>query len=99
MGWKIMDQAMKKMRHLAHFSEPVAEDGVPPEFKPGQIAKNDSIETALRKAVEDVMAAQERHRKMQEDSEVKKHSGLVINLDMTVQQEEYQRDELEDWKK
>ena len=62
-GWKVMDQAMKKMRHLAHFSEPIAEDGVPPQFKPGQIAKAASIETALRKAVEDVMAAQERHKK------------------------------------
>jgi bacterioferritin len=99
MGWRVMDQAMKKMRHLAHFSEPIAEDSVPPEFKPGQIAKNDSIEAALSKAVEDVMASQERHKKMQEDIEVKKHSGLVINLDMTVQQEEYQRAELEDWKK
>ena len=96
-GWKVMDQAMKKMRHLAHFSEPIAEDGVPPQFKPGQIAKAASIETALRKAVEDVMAAQERHKKMQENSEVRKHSGLVINLDMTVQQEGYQRAELEDW--
>jgi bacterioferritin len=98
-GWKIMDQAMKKMRHLAHFSEPIAEDGMPPQFKPGQIAKNDSIEAALMKAVEDVKEAQERHRKMQEDSEVKKHSGLIINLDMTVQQEEYQRAEIEDWQK
>ncbi|MGA1864290.1 MAG: ferritin-like domain-containing protein [bacterium] len=98
-GWKIMDQAMKKMRHVAHFSEPIAEDGVPPQFKPGEIAQNDSIEAALRKALEDVKNAQGRHRKMQEDSQVKKHSGLVINLDMTVQQEEYQRAEIEDWQK
>jgi bacterioferritin len=98
-GWEVMDQAMKKMRHLAHFSEPIAEDGVPPEFKPGPITKDDAIETALRKAIEDVVAAQGRHKKMQEDSEVSKHSGLVINLDMTVQQEGYQSAELEDWKK
>jgi bacterioferritin len=98
-GWKLMDQAMKKMRHLAHFSEPVAEDGIPPEFKLGQITLNDSIESALKKSVEDVMGAIKRHKQMQEDSEVKKHSGLVINLDMTIQQEEYQRAEIEDWGK
>ncbi len=29
--------------------------------------------------------ARERHLKLREDSEVKKHSGIVINLDLTVQ--------------
>jgi bacterioferritin len=39
-GWKIMDQAMEKMKQLARFAEEIAEDGVPPEFKPGQIHLN-----------------------------------------------------------
>jgi hypothetical protein len=30
---------------------------------------------------------------------VKKHSGLVINADLTIQQEAYQGDEIEDWLK
>lgn len=96
-GWKIMDQAMEKMKQLAHFAEPIAEDGVPPEFKPGQIDKSKAIGLALKKALEDVQAAWERHLKLKEDSEVKRHSGLVINMDLTNQQEEYQRAELEDW--
>jgi bacterioferritin len=96
-GWKIIDQAMEKMKQLAHFAEPVAEDGVAPGFKPGIIDKSRAIGVALAKALEDVQADRERHVKMKEDSEVKKHSGLVINLDLTIQQEEYQGAELRDW--
>jgi len=98
-AWKIMDQAMEKMKQLAHFAEDIAEDGVAPKFKPGQINKSQAIGLALKKALENVQTAQERHVKMRGDSEVKKHSGLVINLDLTVQQEEYQGAELEDWVK
>jgi bacterioferritin len=98
-GWKIMDQAMEKMKQLAHFAEGIAEDGIPPEFKPGQIDKSNAIGAALKKALEDVRAAKERHLKLSKDGEVKKHSGIVINLDLTKQQEEYQVAELEDWVK
>jgi bacterioferritin len=97
LGWKIMDQAMEKMRHLAHFAEDIAEDGVAPEFKPGQMDKSSAIGVALKKALEDVRTARERHLKLSDDSEVKKHSGLVINLDLSVQQEAYQGAELADW--
>jgi bacterioferritin len=90
---------MEKMKQLAHFAEDIAEDGVSPEFKPGQIDKSNAIGLALRKSLEDVQTARERHLKLSEDSEVKKHSGLVINMDLTIQQEEYQRAELEDWGK
>jgi len=99
MGWKIMDQAMEKMKQLAHFAEDIAEDGIAPKFKHGVIDKSHAIGIALKKALEDVQADRERHVKMKEDSEVKKHSGLVINLDLTVQQEEYQAAELKDWGK
>jgi len=99
MGWKIMDQAMEKMKQLAHFAEDIAEDGVAPKFKHGVIDKSHAIGIALKKALEDVQADRERHVKMKEDSEVKKHSGLVINLDLTIQQEEYQGAEIEDWHK
>jgi bacterioferritin len=99
MGWKIMDQAMEKMKHLAHFAEDIAENGIAPKLKPGEIDRSNAIGLALKKALEDVHKARERHLKLREDSEVRKHSGLVINLDLTVQQEEYQGAELEDWKK
>lgn len=97
MGWKIMDQAMEKMRQLAHFAEGIAEDGIPPKFKPGRIDMSRAIGAVLKKALEDVRAARERHLKLAEDAEVKKHSGMVINLDLTVQQEQYQTAQLEDW--
>jgi bacterioferritin len=99
MGWKIMDQAIEKMRQLAHFAEDIAEDGVAPKFKPGKIDMSKAIGQALKGALEDTRTARERHMKLREDSEVKKHSGLVINLDLTVQQEEYQGAEIEDWLK
>ncbi len=98
-GWKIMDQAMEKMKQLAHFAEPIAEDGVSPKFKPGQIEKNQAIGIALKRALEDVQADSDRHILLKEDSEVKRHSGLVINLDLTIKQEEYQAAELKDWGK
>jgi bacterioferritin len=97
MGWKIMDQAMEKMKHLAHFAEDIAEDGVAPKLKPGGINRSNAVGQALKKALEDVRTARERHLKLREDSEVKKHSGLVINLDLTVQQEKYQGAEIKDW--
>ena len=99
MGWKIMDQAMEKMKQLAHFAEPIAEDGVSPKFRPGQIEKSKVIGVALKKALEDIQADRARHVRLKEDFEVKKHSGLVINLDLTIQQEEYQGAELQDWVK
>jgi len=97
MGWEIMDQAMEKMKHLAHFAEDIAEDGIAPKFRPGEIDRSNAIGQALKRALEDVRTARERHLKFRENSEVKKHSGLVINLDLTVQQEEYQGAEIEDW--
>lgn len=98
-GWKLMDQAMEKMKQLAHFAEDIAENGIAPEFKPGHIDKSASIEAALKKALEDVRTARQRHMTLRQDSEVKKHSGLVINMDLTIQQEEYQEAELADWSK
>ena len=99
LGWKIMDQAMEKMKQLAHFAEDIAEDGVAPKFKPAQIDKSGAMGVALKKALEDVQTARGRHLKLRDDSEIKKHSGLVINLDLTVKQEAYQGAELEDWSK
>ena len=99
MGWRIMDQAMEKMKQLAHFAEPVAEDGVAPGFTLGRVATSKAIGVALKKALEDVQAARERHVTLREDAELNKHSGLVINMDLTIKQEEYQESEIRDWNK
>ena len=98
-GWKLMDQAMVKMKQLAHFAEDIAGDGVDLKFNPGMIVKSHTIGLALEKALEDVNGALKRHLRLSEDSEVKKHSGLAINLDLTMQQEKYQVAEIKDWAK
>jgi bacterioferritin len=99
LGWHLMDQAMEKMKHLAHFAEDVAENGLDPRFKAGQIDMSTAIGQALQKALEDVQEGLARHQKLQKDGEAQKHEGFVINLDLTVQQEEYQAAEIGDWKK
>jgi bacterioferritin len=95
-AWRLMDQAMEKMKQLAHFAEDVAENGIPPEFTPGGIEKIAAVETALVKARTDVRTARERHLKLRKDEESQKHAGLTTNLDLTLQQEDYQSAELED---
>lgn len=96
-GWQLMDQAMEKMKQLAHFAEDIAENGLPPKFKTGKIDKNKGINNALKKAIKDVETAYKVHLKLKENEELKKHSGLVINLELTIQQEKYQIDELQEF--
>ena len=96
MGWKVMDQAMEKMKHISRFSEDIAASGRPPVFKAETITLETLIEDALKKAAEDVKTSKEKHMLLKENSELQEHSGLVINLDITVKQEEYQIQELEE---
>jgi bacterioferritin len=98
-GWQLMDQAMEKMKQLAHFAENVAENGVPPRLKADKIDRSETIVLALGRALDDAQTARQRHLRLREDGEVKKHPGLVINLDLTLQQEEYQAAELGGWEK
>jgi len=98
-GWQLMDQAMEKMKHLAHFAEDVAGNGLDPKFEAGKVDMSKAIGQALQKALEDVQGGLARHQKFQKDSETQKHGGLVINFDLDVQQEEYQAAEIKDWMK
>jgi bacterioferritin len=95
-AWQLMDQAMEKMKQIAHFAEDIGGNGIPPHFKPGRVDTSKTFSKAMKKALKDVKTAQDRHTKLSEDSELKKHGGLVINLDLTLQQEQYQAEELED---
>jgi hypothetical protein len=97
LGWEIMDFAFTKMKQLAHVAEPVAENGINPKFKANNIDLSASIGFALKKALEDVRSSRERHLDLQNDTETKKHAGLLINLDLSVQQEAYEREEIEGW--
>jgi bacterioferritin len=98
-AWQLMDQAMEKMKQIAHFAEDIGGNGIPPRFKPGQIDTAKTISKAVKKAVEDVRTSFGRHMNLRNNSEFKKHEGMVINLDLTLQQEHYQAEELEDMRK
>lgn len=98
-GWKLMDQAMEKMKHLAMFAETIAEDGALPRLKPGKVEMSRSIGSALEVALEDADSCYRRYLKLQKDGEFRKHTGLVIKMDLAVQQTAYQIEELNDCKK
>jgi bacterioferritin len=98
-GWQLMDFAMTKMKQLAHLAEEVAENGIAPRFKAGQIDLSASVGVALKKGLEDVRGAREEHIKFQGESETQKHSGLLLELDLALKQEEYEAAEIEDWSK
>jgi bacterioferritin len=45
------------------------------------------------------LAEDEEHIKFQGESETQKHAGLLLSLDLTLKQEEYEAAEIEDWSK
>jgi hypothetical protein len=94
-----MDHAMENMKQIAHFAEDIAENGMPPQFRPGKIDKNKNPHKAVSNVVKDLTATHRRHMKLKKNRELKKHGGLVVNLDLTVQQEEYQIHEFRDTNK
>ena len=98
-GWQLMDFAMTKMKQLAHLAEEVAENGIAPRFEVGQIDLSASVGVALKKGFEDVRGAREEHIKFQGESETQKHSGLLLELDLALKQEEYEAAEIGDWSK
>jgi len=98
-GWNLMDQAMEKMKHIALFAEAVAEDGAVPRFRPGKIDRSAAIGTALQKALEDIEASRKRHLTLAKNSEFNRHAGLVMKMDLTLHQEEFQAAEIDGWLK
>ena len=95
-AWQIMDQSMEKMKQLAHFAEDIGGSGIPPQLKPGRIGEEKSFGKALEQASGDTVKAGKRHMKLRKDSEFSSHAGMVINLDLTIQQEVYQSEEMLD---
>jgi len=96
-AWQIMDFSMTQMKQLAHLAEDVAENGMTPRFKLGDIEKSTSIGVALEKAVEKLRDSRDRHIQLAGDTEAQKHKGFMVNLDLTLKQEEYEQEEIEDW--
>ena len=93
-AWNLMDQAMEKMKQLSHFAEDIGGNGVPVTFKPGKIDIIKDFRKSLKRAAGDVLKSHGRHGKLIRDREFQKHAGLVISLDLTIQQEKYQAEEL-----
>ncbi len=98
-GWNLMDQAMEKMKQLAHFGEDIGGNGIPVKFNPKKMDMTKVPVKSLKKAGDDVKKSHSRHLRLRKDAEFRKHAGLVINLDLTIQQEKYQAEELKDMDK
>lgn len=98
-AWQRMDFSMTKMKQLAHSSEPVAENGIEPNLTPGIIHTGKSFEEAVDKAFNDLQDSLDLHLKLQSNEEAKKDGGLISNLDLTIRQERYEAEELEDQRK
>ena len=98
-GWQIIDFSFTKMKQLAHIAEEVAENGIPPRLDKGAISTETSIGIALQNALESVEATRNLHSRLKEDPEAQEHSGLMINLDLSIDQETYEADEIKDWLK
>ena len=96
-GWKLMDFAMTQMKQLAHLSEPVAENGIEPRFDLRTLNLSSTLGTALAKTLEDVETSIQRHKSLREEEETRKHSGEIINLELSMDQENYQAAEIKDW--
>ncbi|MBS3779036.1 MAG: ferritin-like domain-containing protein [Desulfovermiculus sp.] len=97
LGWQLMDQSMEKMRHLAHFAEDVAENGQTPDFSAAEYSQSKDPATALGSSLKRLQQGHERHTKLKDHEETGKHAGLVLNLDLTLKQEQYQEGEISDW--
>ncbi|MDQ1331221.1 MAG: hypothetical protein QG578_1488 [Thermodesulfobacteriota bacterium] len=96
-GWQVMDFSMTKMKQLAHVAEEVAANGINPMFKTDKLDLNASLAEALKKAAEDLHKTRMDHISLQAGSEIKKHAGLALNIELTVKQEEYEEAEIKEW--
>ncbi len=96
-GWQIMDFSLTKMKQLAHMAENVAENGISPKLKAGNMLLSASIGAALKNALESVGHTRRLHSDLLTENETRSHSGLVINLDLTIKQEAYEAEEIQDW--
>lgn len=96
MAWNLMDQAMEKMKQVAHFAEDIGANGINVKFRPGKLDLTMAVNKALIKASDDAKKSHRRHVKLLKDSEIQKHGGMAVNLDLTTRQEQFQAEELSD---
>jgi bacterioferritin len=99
MSWRMMDFAFTNMKQLAHVAEDVAENGVAPRFTSDPMVQSAAIGAALSLLTKSLTVTREGHIALQNNPEAQKHQGLLINLDLSIRQEEYEIDEIRDWEK
>jgi len=97
LGWQIMDFSMTKMKQLAHVAEEVAANGMSPMFKTDKLDLSASLAEALKNAAADLEKTRVDHIALQIGDEIKKHAGLALNIELTVNQEEYEEAEINEW--
>jgi bacterioferritin len=97
LGWQIMDFSMTKMKQLAHVAEEVAANGMNPMFKTDKLDLSASLAEALKNAAADLEKTRVDHIALQIGDEIKKHAGLALNIELTVNQEEYEEAEIKEW--
>ena len=95
-AWQRMDFSMTKMKQLAHNAEEIAENGLTPRLTSGKIIVTSSLPEAMKHGLKDVQKTIGMHQKLAADNEAAKHGGLMTNLDLTLRQEKYESEELED---
>ncbi len=95
-GWELMDFSMTNMKQLAHVAEEVAENGIEPRFQAASLKRSSAIGSALKGILEDVRQTRKGHQALKDDPEARKHSGLILNLDLSIAQEDYEAEEIED---
>ncbi|MCF8050702.1 MAG: ferritin-like domain-containing protein [Desulfobacterales bacterium] len=98
-GWQVMDFSMTNMKQLAHLAEEVAENGIAPRLESNPLVLSTAIGAALKTILENVRRTQKGHQGLKDDPEAQKHSGLMTNLDLSIDQEQYEAEEIEDWLK
>jgi len=85
------------MKQLAHVAEEVAANGMNPAFKTDKMDLSVSLAEALKNAAADLEKTRVDHIALQIGDEIKKHAGLALNLELTVNQEEYEEAEIKEW--
>ena len=98
-GWEIMDFSMTKMKQLAHLAEEVAENGIEPHFKASPLSLSTAIGAALENILESVRQTCDGHKALNDDPDAQHHSGLILNLGLSISQEQYEAEDIEDWMK
>ena len=98
-GWQIMDFSFTKMKQLAHMAEEVAENGMEPRFFKGPMITGCRCwALSFKNALESVQKTRNPFIKdIKNDPEAQKHAGLLINLDLSLKQEDYEAAEIKGW--